>query len=93
MRIGTFSPYLKPTGFSRWLFSPHEQVKAEWAVKRAALKARIDDEMNSDKSHNDWLQQKVQASRAELADGNNEQIASDEWKIICEKKKAERDSL
>ncbi len=75
------------------VFIPHEQVKAEWAVKRAALQARIDDEMNSDKSHNDWLQQKVQASRAELADGNNEQIASDEWKIICEKKKAERDSL
>jgi len=49
--------------------------------------------MNSDKSHDDWLQQKVQASRAELADENNEQIASHEWKIICEKKKAERDSL
>lgn len=45
-RIRTFSPYFKPTGFSRWLFSPHEHVKAEWAVKCAALKAKIDDEQN-----------------------------------------------
>ena len=68
------------------VFIPHEQVKAEWAVKRAALQARIDDEMNSDKSHNDWLQQKVQESRVGLVDGSNERIAPDVWQEIRAKK-------
>lgn len=75
------------------VFIPHEQVKAEWAVKRAALQARIDDEMNSDKSHNDWLQQKVQASRDGLADGSNQRIAPDEWQKIRARKMAMRDAL
>jgi hypothetical protein len=68
------------------VFIPHEQVKAEFAVRRAALQARIDDKMNPAKLHNDWLQQKVQESRVGLVDGSNERIAPDAWQEIRAKK-------
>ena len=38
MRIRTFSPYFKPTGFSRWLFSFHLKVKTT-GFSRLALAA------------------------------------------------------
>jgi hypothetical protein len=44
-------------------------------------------------SHNDWLQQKVNASRNGLANGNNKLIAADEWESIRSSKRAQRDAL
>jgi hypothetical protein len=44
-------------------------------------------------SHSEWWQQKVQASRAGLADGSNKRIAQDEWEKIRAEKKGQRDAL
>jgi hypothetical protein len=44
-------------------------------------------------SHSEWWQQKVQASRAGLADGSNKLIEQDEWEKIRAQKKVQRDAL
>jgi hypothetical protein len=44
-------------------------------------------------SHTEWLQDKVDAARAGLADGTNGRIAGDEWAGIRAAKKAQRDRL
>ncbi len=44
-------------------------------------------------SRSDWLQQKVQASRAGLADGSNKLIAPADWDKIRAEKKAKRDAI
>jgi hypothetical protein len=44
-------------------------------------------------SHTDWLQAKVEASRAGLADGTNRLIDEREWATIRAAKKAQRDRL
>jgi hypothetical protein len=44
-------------------------------------------------SHSEWAQQKVQASRAGLADGTNMLIDSDEWEAIRVAKQRQRDAL
>lgn len=44
-------------------------------------------------SHNEWLAQKVQASRDGLADGTNQRIAPDEWENVRADKQRQRNSL
>lgn len=44
-------------------------------------------------SHSEWWQQKVQASRAGLADGSNKLIEQDEWEKIRAEKTRQRDAL
>lgn len=61
-------------------------------VKRPDTAIRLK-EAHAALSHSDWLQQKVQASRAGLAEGSNERIAPDEWQKIRAKKMAMRDAL
>jgi hypothetical protein len=44
-------------------------------------------------SHSGWLQQKVEAARAGLADGSNQRIAPEEWAKVRAAKKGRRDAL
>lgn len=44
-------------------------------------------------SHNQWLQQKVQASRDGLVDGTNHRISQEEWTQVRAAKQAQRDAL
>lgn len=44
-------------------------------------------------SHSQWLEQKVNASRAGLADGTNQRIAPDEWAKVRAAKQKQRDAL
>lgn len=43
-------------------------------------------------SHTQWLEQKVRASRAGLADGTNKRINANEWESIRAAKQAQRDT-
>lgn len=43
-------------------------------------------------SHSQWVQEKVTASRASLADGSNPRISADEWEEVRRAKKAQRDA-
>ena len=61
-------------------------------IKRPDTAIRLK-EAHAALSHSDWLQQKVQASRAGLADGSNERIAPDDWQKIRARKMAMRDAL
>ena len=61
-------------------------------VKRPDTAIRLK-EAHAALSHSDWVQQKVEASRAGLADGSNERIAPDEWLKIRARKMAMRDAL
>lgn len=44
-------------------------------------------------SHTDWLERKVNASRAGLADGTNQRIAPEEWEKVRTAKQKQRDAL
>lgn len=44
-------------------------------------------------SHNQWLQQKVQASRDGLVDGTNQRISQEEWTQVRAAKQGQRDAL
>lgn len=61
-------------------------------VKRPDTAIRLK-EAHAALSHSDWVQQKVQSSRAGLADGSNQRIAPDEWQKIRAMKLAMRDAL
>jgi hypothetical protein len=43
-------------------------------------------------SRSEWLQHKVQAARAGLADGSNKRIAPADWERVRAEKKAQRDT-
>lgn len=62
--------------------------KARYAKNAERLK-----EAHAALSHNEWLQKKVEASRAGLADGSNKRIAPDDWENIRVAKRAQRDAL
>lgn len=62
------------------------------SIKRPDTAKRMT-EAHAALSHSQWLEHKVNTSRAGLADGTNRRIAPEEWAKVRAAKQKQRDSL